>query len=51
MVKPKRKDKDDHSINAHEYGIEPVMYNGIISAEDMSQYYYLFSKRGKNKIN
>lgn len=48
--KPKRKDKNDHSINAHEYGFEPEMYSGIIKEEDIPYHYHLFSKRGKTNI-
>lgn len=49
-IKPKRKDKADHSINDHEYGIEPLMYNGFITDDDMKQIYSFFSKRGKTNI-
>lgn len=49
-IHPKRKDKNDHSLNDFEYGIEPVQYNGLISREKQVHLWQQFSKRGKSNI-
>jgi hypothetical protein len=39
LTKPKRKDNNDHSLNAFEYFFEPEMMNGyIVSIDDKEQF-------------
>lgn len=47
--KPKRKDDNDHSLNAFEYLMQDFMYNSI-SAFDKEYMYNKMSPRGKKRI-